>query len=44
MRARLAYPGLNRYLMPDIPFQSAPLRKLNKSQYVQFLSNDLPYK
>lgn len=27
-RSKMKYPGLNRYLMPDIPLKSAPLRKL----------------
>jgi len=29
--------------MPDIPVKSEPLRKLERSYYSQFLTEDLPY-
>jgi len=34
----MKYPGLNRYLMPDIPLKSIPLRKLERSHYAQYLN------
>lgn len=41
IRSNLKVPGLNRYLMPEIPAKSSQLRKLEQSQYAQFLKGSL---
>lgn len=35
------FPGINRYMMPEIPEKSENLRKAEKSQYYPFISSDV---
>lgn len=37
----MKYPGIDRYLMPDVPLKSEGLRKLYRSSFGQFLPQNL---
>lgn len=41
MRKYIKFPGINRYLMPEIPAKSEKLRNLLQSQYALFLNKNL---
>lgn len=34
----IQFPGINRYMMPEVPERSEPLRKAQKSQIYPFIT------
>lgn len=38
---KMCFPGINRYLMPEMPDKSESIRKAEKSQYYPFITCDV---